>query len=364
MKEGVLQSTSLFAILLSMSYTLKNQRLLQALQRQPVDKTPIWLMRQAGRFLPEYRALREKAGNFMTLCSTPELACEATLQPLRRFDLDAAILFSDILTIPDAMGLGLYFEAGEGPKFKKPLRTARDIAALSAPDPHLSLGYVLDAIKLVKPELRVPLIGFSGSPWTLATYMIEGGSSKHYSIIKKMLWSEPDILHSLLSILVQAVTDYLNMQIEAGVDVVMLFDSWGGVLGANTYGPFSLDPMKKIIKGLHKEYGGKKIPVILFTKNGHPWLEAMSMSGADALGIDWGIDMSVAYTRTGHRLALQGNMDPAVLYASPDIIVRETRRIIQDVGNTPGYIFNLGHGMLPNIPFEHVHTLIETVHAL
>lgn len=339
-----------------------NQNFLNALHRQPVDRTPVWLMRQAGRYLPEYRALRAKAGDFMSLCTNPELACEVTLQPLRRFDLDAAILFSDILTIPDAMGLGLYFEKGEGPRFKKPVRTERDIHALGVPDPDLSLCYVTDAIKLIKPELNVPLIGFSGSPWTLATYMVEGGPSKQYSIIKKMMFSEPALLHHLLETLTQSVTDYLNAQIAAGVDTVMLFDSWGGVLSTQTYGPFSLNPMKKIIAGLNKNPEGKKVPVIMFTKNGHPWLESMVDSGADALGIDWSIDLATARARIADKVALQGNLEPSVLYSSPDNIRREVKRVMQSYGEGSGHIFNFGHGMLPDIPFEHVEVLVDAVH--
>lgn len=339
-----------------------NYRLLKALLGQSVDKTPVWLMRQAGRYLPEYRLLREKAGDFMTLCSTPELACEATLQPLRRFDLDAAILFSDILTIPDAMGLGLYFEKGEGPRFKTPVRTEREIRALRAPDPSESLRYVTDAIKLVKPELKVPLIGFSGSPWTLATYMVEGGPSKQYSIIKKMMFAEPLLLKTLLATLTTSVTDYLNAQIAAGVDALMLFDSWGGVLSTQTYGPFSLDPMKAIIAGLNRRPDGKKIPVILFTKNGHAWLESMADSGADALGIDWSIDLASARARVGDKVVLQGNMDPAVLYGSEENIRQEVRRVMQSYGPGPGHIFNFGHGMLPDIPFDNVGVLVDEVH--
>ena len=298
---------------------LKNDRLLRALARQPVDVTPVWIMRQAGRYLPEYRATREKAGDFLTLCTTPELACEVTLQPVDRYPLDAAILFSDILTIPDAMGLGLYFVEGEGPRFERPVRTQRDVAALTIPDPETELRYVIDTVRLVTRALhgRVPLIGFAGSPWTLATYMVEGGSTRDFNRVKGLMFEQPRLLHTLLETLADAVTQYLNAQINAGVQAVMLFDTWGGVLTPRDYESFSLDYMARIVAGLTREATGRRVPVILFTKNGGQWLEAMAASGCDALGIDWTTDLGQARQRVGQQVALQGNLDPAALYASP-----------------------------------------------
>ncbi len=345
---------------------LKNDRFLRALLRQPVDVTPVWMMRQAGRYLPEYRATREKAGDFMRLCQTPELACEVTLQPLARFPLDAAILFSDILTVPDAMGLGLYFEAGEGPRFRRPVRTEADISALGVPDPEGELRYVMDALRLIRRELdgRVPLIGFSGSPWTLATYMVEGSSSKEFSTIKALLYDRPDLLHRLLDTVASAVTVYLNAQIAAGAQAVMLFDTWGGALGPREYRAFSLAYMTRIIAGLTRERDGQRIPVILFTKGGGQWLDSMADSGADALGLDWTTDIGAARACVGERVALQGNLDPAVLYAQPEHIRTEVARVLASYGHGSGHVFNLGHGIHPQINPEHAAAMIAAVHEL
>ena len=345
---------------------LKNDRLLRALLRQPVDITPVWIMRQAGRYLPEYRAVREQAGDFKTLCSTPELACEVTLQPLRRFVLDAAILFSDILTIPDAMGLGLYFTEGEGPQFKKPVRTAADVAALPVPDPESELKYVMDAVRLIRRELhgRVPLIGFAGSPWTLATYMVEGGGSKDFGLVKSMMFDQPKLMHRLLEVLARAVTAYLNAQVAAGAQALMLFDTWGGVLTPRDYREFSLQYMEKIIHGLAREHEGQRVPVILFTKNGGQWLETMAHSGADALGVDWTTDLGDARARVGDRVALQGNMDPSLLYASPERIRREVETILASYGKGSGLVFNLGHGIHQHVNPDKVAVVVDAVHDL
>jgi len=344
---------------------LKNDRFLRALLRQPVDMTPVWIMRQAGRYLPEYRATREKAGSFMQLCTTPELACEVTLQPLKRFPLDAAILFSDILTIPDAMGLGLYFADGEGPQFRNPVRTAADVKRLAVPDPEDQLRYVMDAVRLIRRELggRVPLIGFAGSPWTLATYMIEGGSSKDFALIKKMLYDQPALLHELLATTARAVTEYLNAQIAAGAQAVMVFDTWGGALSPRDYREFSLRYMQEIVSGLTREAEGRKVPVILFTKGGGQWLEAMADSGCDALGVDWTTDLKGARARVGGRVALQGNMDPSVLYASPQRIRAEVEVVLASFGKGNGHVFNLGHGIHTGINPDHVAALVDAVHA-
>lgn len=345
---------------------LKNDRFLRALLRQPVDVTPVWMMRQAGRYLPEYRATRAKAGDFLRLCQTPELACEVTLQPLDRFPLDAAILFSDILTVPDAMGLGLYFEEGEGPRFRKPVRTEADVRALGVPDPEGELRYVMDAVRLIRRELngRVPLIGFSGSPWTLATYMVEGGSSKEFSIIKAMLYDRPELLHRLLDTTARAVSAYLNAQIAAGAQAVMVFDTWGGALGPREYREFSLAYMTRIIGQLTREHDGRQVPVILFTKGGGQWLEAMADSGADALGLDWTTDIGAARARVGDRVALQGNLDPSVLYAQPEHIRAEVARVLAAYGKGNGHVFNLGHGIHPRIDPEHAAAMIAAVHEL
>jgi len=348
-----------------MTSPLRNDRLLRALLRQPVDATPVWIMRQAGRYLPEYRATRERAGSFMNLCRTPELACEVTLQPLERFALDAAILFSDILTVPDAMGLGLHFVEGEGPRFERPVRTAAEIAALAAPDPELELGYVTDAVRLIRRELdgRVPLIGFSGSPWTLATYMVEGGSSKEFARIKGLLYDDPATLHRLLGILAEAVSAYLNAQIAAGAQAVMIFDTWGGSLTPAGYREFSLAYMQRIIDGLQRESEGRRVPVTLFTKGGGQWLEHMAASGCDALGLDWTTDIGDARARVGDRVALQGNLDPAVLYASNERVTAEARKVLESFGAGSGHVFNLGHGIHPAINPERVAALVEAVHA-
>ncbi|CAM4437875.1 MAG: Uroporphyrinogen decarboxylase [Legionellaceae bacterium] len=347
-------------------YSLKNDQFLRALLKQPTDYTPIWIMRQAGRYLPEYRAIREKAGHFMALCKNPELACEVTLQPIQRFPLDAAILFSDILTIPDAMRLGLSFEKGEGPQFANPIRTARDIEKLSIPDPETELRYVMDAVRLIRRELdgKVPLIGFSGSPWTIATYMVEGQSSKNFSLIKGMMYSEPHLLHQLLSLLSDSVIAYLSAQIKAGAQAVMIFDTWGGILTPRDYIEFSLNYMKKIIQSLPKENEGRTVPIILFTKNGGQWLEVIAETGCHALGIDWTTNLSDARARVGHKVALQGNMDPCLLYGSYERIEEEIQTILNSYGEGSGHIFNLGHGITPDINPDKVAFLIDTVHSL
>ncbi|GAB3013802.1 uroporphyrinogen decarboxylase [Bowmanella dokdonensis] len=344
---------------------LKNDRYLRALLKQPVDMTPVWMMRQAGRYLPEYRAIRAEAGDFMSLCKNPELACEVTLQPLRRFELDAAILFSDILTIPDAMGLGLYFESGEGPKFERPLRTESAIKALSVPDPEDELGYVMDAVRTIRKNLtgQVPLIGFSGSPWTLATYMVEGGSTKSFNIIKKMAFSEPGTLHLLLDKLADSVTLYLNAQIAAGAQSVMIFDTWGGVLSPRDYQDFSLQYMHKIVDGLTRDNEGRRVPVTLFTKNGGMWLEAIAATGCDAVGLDWTINIEEARARVGDKVALQGNMDPSMLYAPPARIEEEVQQILAGFGQGSGHVFNLGHGIHPDVPPENAKVFVEAVHS-
>lgn len=345
---------------------LKNDTLLRALMRQPVDYTPVWMMRQAGRYLPEYRATRTRAGDFLSLCQNPELACEVTLQPLNRFPLDAAILFSDILTIPDAMGLGLYFETGEGPRFKRIIRTEQDVDALIQPQMDDELGYVMNAVRVIRRELngRVPLIGFSGSPWTLATYMVEGSSSKDFRHIKGMMYSQPEVLHKLLGRLAESVTDYLNAQICAGAQAVQIFDTWGGVLGHREYREFSLAYMQRIVAGLIREHEGRTVPVILFTKNGGQWLEAMAATGADALGLDWTTHIGEARCRVGDRVALQGNMDPSVLYGSPARIRAEVQRILDDFGAGSGHIFNLGHGIHQFVDPERAAVFVEAVHEL
>ncbi len=345
--------------------TLKNDRFIRALLRQPVDRTPIWIMRQAGRYLPEYREVRAQAGDFMTLCSTPELACEVTLQPLRRFDLDAAILFSDILTIPDAMGLGLYFAEGEGPRFKTPVTTTQDINKLTVVDPADNLRYVTDAVSLIRRELdgKVPLIGFSGSPWTLATYMVEGGSSKTFARTKALLFEQPATAQHLMHVLADSVAAYLNAQIDAGAQAVMIFDSWGGALSHQHYMDFSLHSMQRIVDQLQREKDGQRIPVILFTKGGGLWLEAMADTGCDALGLDWTMDIGRARSRVGDRVALQGNLDPAVMAADATTVEQEAKRILDSFGAGSGHVFNLGHGITPNIKPENVKTLVDTVHA-
>ena len=345
---------------------LKNDRLLRALMRQPVDITPVWMMRQAGRYLPEYRAVRERAGSFMQLCTTPELACEVTLQPIERFPLDAAILFSDILTIPDAMGLGLSFNEGEGPRFERPLRSAADIHALPMPDPEDELRYVMDAIRLIRSELngRVPLIGFSGSPWTLATYMVEGGGSRDFVRIKTLLYDQPALLHNLLDKLARVVANYLNAQIAAGAQAVMLFDTWGGALSDAAFREFSLHYLAQVVAGLTRESAQRKVPVILFTKGGGQWLEAIVATGCDAVGVDWTTDLGAARRRVGDRVALQGNLDPLVLFAAPARIRAEVASLLASYGAGSGHVFNLGHGILPGVDPAHAAAMIDAVHDL
>ncbi len=345
---------------------LKNDRLLRALLREPVDVTPVWMMRQAGRYLPEYKATRAQAGSFMDLCRNAELACEVTLQPLERFPLDAAILFSDILTIPDAMGLGLYFTEGEGPRFERPIKNEKDISQLPIPDPEGELQYVMNAVRTIRRELagRVPLIGFSGSPWTLATYMVEGSGTKSFSKVKGLMFERPDLMHKLLEKVAQSVTSYLNAQIAAGAQAVMIFDTWGGVLSPRDYKEFSLTYMQTIIEGLTRENDGRKVPVTLFTKGGGQWLDAMSQTGCDALGVDWTTDLSDARSRVKGRVALQGNVDPSILYASPDRIREEVGRVLESYGQGPGHVFNLGHGIHPDVNPEHAGALIAAVHEL
>lgn len=347
------------------SPALKNDRYLRALLKQPVDTTPVWIMRQAGRYLPEYRELRKQAGSFMDLCTNPELACEVTLQPLRRFDLDAAILFSDILTIPDAMGLGLYFAEGEGPKFERPLRSFADVDKLGVPDPELSLSYVTDAVRTIRKALdgSVPLIGFSGSPWTLATYMVEGGTSKDFSKVKGMLYSEPKTLHLLLDKLADSVISYLNAQIAAGAQSVMVFDTWGGALSPHVYQEFSLRYMAKIVDGLQREAEGRQVPVTLFTKNGARWAESIAATGCDGIGVDWTTDLKEVVAAVGDKVTLQGNMDPSVLYADAETIRQEVKRVLKDFGDKPtGHVFNLGHGIHQHVNPDHLKVLVDSVH--
>jgi uroporphyrinogen decarboxylase len=342
---------------------LKNDRFLRAAFREPVDMTPIWIMRQAGRYLPEYRATRARAGSFMKLCQTPELACEVTLQPLNRFALDASIIFSDILTIPDAMGLGLHFVEGEGPQFHHPVQTEADIAKLSVPDPQ-KLAYVYDAIKLVTHELdrRIPLIGFCGSPWTLAAYMVEGRSKTGFKKLLAMRQENPALLHQLLNTLALSVGDHLNHQIEAGANAVMLFDTCGGMLSTEDYLEFSLRYLQQIVAMLKRVYQDRKIPVILFTKGGGQWLEAMIKTGCDTIGVDWEISLQEARAKVGNQVSLQGNLRPEVLLSTPDMIQAETKNILSAYGYGSGHIFNLGHGITPDVPPEHVAILVEAVH--
>lgn len=351
---------------------LKNDRFLKALLREPVDATPVWMMRQAGRYLPEYKATRAQAGDFLSLCKNKELACEVTIQPLERYDLDAAILFSDILTIPDAMGLGLYFETGEGPRFKKVIRNEKDVAELSVVNTAADLSYVTDAVTEIHSALsgRVPLIGFSGSPWTLATYMVEGGSSKDFRHIKAMMYREPETLHALLDVLADSVIGYLNAQIDAGAQAVQIFDTWGGNLSDQAYVDFSLAYMKKIVAGLKTEARGLRVPSIVFTKGGGLWLEQIADSGADALGLDWTMNIGRARSLVGDKVALQGNMDPSVLYAKPEQIRAEVARILGDFGHGAGHVFNLGHGIhqfvdpaAPKVFVDAVHEISAQYHA-
>jgi uroporphyrinogen decarboxylase len=342
---------------------LTNDLLLRALLREPTPRRPIWLMRQAGRYLPEYRATRARAGNFLAMCTNPDIACEVTLQPIDRYPLDAAILFSDILTIPHAMNLGLEFEAGEGPKFERPVRTAADIAALGVPDPAQELKYVIDAVALIRRELRgrVPLIGFAGSPWTVATYMVEGGGSKTFGQIKRMMYESPRDLHRLLGILAKATILYLNAQIAAGAQAVMLFDTWGGVLTPAQYEQFSLHYMAEIVDSLTRKAEGRRVPNIVFTKGGGAWLKKIAAIGCDAVGIDWTTDLHDARQAVGERVALQGNLDPAALFSAPEILRAETRRVLASYGDGAGHVFNLGHGITPDVDPDRVAVLVDTV---
>ncbi|QLQ23644.1 MAG: uroporphyrinogen decarboxylase [Dechloromonas sp.] len=344
----------------------KNDTFLRALLREPTEYTPLWLMRQAGRYLPEYCETRKRAGNFLALCKTPSLACEVTLQPLARYDLDAAILFSDILTVPDAMGLGLYFEEGEGPRFERPLRDEWEINDLAAPDPYDHLRYVMDGVSEIRRALdnSVPLIGFSGSPYTLACYMVEGQGSSDFRHIKGMLYSRPDLLHRILSVTADSVTSYLNAQIDSGAQAVMIFDTWGGSLSAAAYPEFSLQYMQRIVAGLTREKDGQRVPSIVFTKNGGLWLEKIAAIGCDAVGVDWTIDIGEARNRVGDRVALQGNLDPNVLFAAPEIISAEARKVLDSFGHAnTGHVFNLGHGISQYTPPESVTALVEAVHS-
>ncbi len=339
---------------------LKNDCLLRVLKNEAVDYTPVWLMRQAGRYLPEYKKTRAQAGSFLNLCKTPELACEVTLQPLERFPLDAAILFSDILTIPDAMGLGLTFTEGEGPQFQKPLQNEKEILNLPVPDPNLSLNYVMEAVSTIKKSLneRVPLIGFAGSPWTLACYMVEGKGSRDFKEIKKMLYARPDLLLHILDKTTQAVCLYLEAQIKAGVDCVMIFDTWGGVLSAQNYVDYSLSWMQKILEHLRPS----GVPSIIFTKGGGLWLEKMAESGASCLGLDWSVELPSAFARVQNKVALQGNLDPVVLSAPLGVVEREVKNLLSQVPQGARHIFNLGHGITQWTPPENVHALVECVH--
>ena len=344
---------------------LKNDRFLRALRREPTDTTPVWVMRQAGRYLPEYRATRGRAGSFMALAQNPEYACEVTLQPLERFELDAAILFSDILTIPDAMGLGLSFANGEGPQFAHPVRSAADIAKLAVPDMDGELRYVMDAVRLIRRELhgRVPLIGFSGSPWTLACYMVEGHGSKDFATLKAMCWNEPRLAHQLLDTLAQSVAHYLIAQAAAGAQTLMIFDTWGGLLGPAPFREFSLRYMARVVDALKANEHSRELPLILFSKGAGAHLAEMADTGCTGLGVDWTINLADARQAVAGKVALQGNLDPAILRASPEVIRREARAVLDSYGNHPGHIFNLGHGITPEVNPEHVRVLVDEVHA-
>lgn len=343
-------------------YDLNQSLFLRALRRQPVERTPIWMMRQAGRYLPEYRQTRAQAGDFLSLCKNPELACEVTLQPLRRYAMDAAILFSDILTIPDAMGLGLYFAEGEGPCFQHPVRDLEAIKKLQLPETTESLAYVMNAVRLIRKEMpqELPLIGFAGSPWTLACYMVEGQSTRDFKRILKLIYTESDAAHLLLQKLAVSVADYLGEQIKAGVNAVMLFDTWGGILTPENYQLFSLAYMQQIIQQLKANY--PEIPVILFTKGGGQWLERMAATGCDALGLDWTCDLGEARRRVGDKVALQGNLDPSVLLSSEKCIREQVQKVLASYGHGSGHVFNLGHGITPDVPPAHVAAMVEAVH--
>jgi uroporphyrinogen decarboxylase len=349
-----------------MNFKVKNDTFLRALLRQPTDYTPVWMMRQAGRYLPEYCATRKQAGSFLDLCKNPNLATEVTLQPLERFPLDAAILFSDILTVPDAMGLGLYFTEGEGPKFQRPLRDEAAIKALRVPDIDKNLRYVTDAVTQIRKALNgsVPLIGFSGSPWTLACYMVEGAGSSDYARVKTLMYSEPKLMHHILEVTTQAVIQYLNAQIEAGAQAVMIFDSWGGALSHAAYHEFSLPYMQKIVAGLKKEHDGAKVPSIVFTKGGGLWIDSIASIGSDAVGLDWTMDIGIARQRVGNKVALQGNIDPNVLFAPPEVIRNEVEKILASYGFGSGHVFNLGHGISQFTNPEHAGALVAAVHEL
>ncbi len=345
---------------------LKNDLLIRALLREPVPRTPVWIMRQAGRYLPEYREIRAKAGDFMSLCRNPELACEVSLQPLRRFDLDAAIVFSDILTIPDAMGLGLYFEPGEGPRFERPVKTVADIKKLAVPDVGEKLGYVFDTIALIRRELddKVPLIGFAGSPWTVATYMVEGRSSTEFQKIKALAVDEPAMLETLLNVVAETTIEYLNAQIESGAQTVMIFDTWGATLVGDDYRRFSLCAMQRILDGLNRQKYGHTIPIILFTKGAGPLLADLADTDCDALGVDWTTDLGTARELTGDKVALQGNLNPAVLRESPEVIEERVAEVLQSYGQGPGHVFNLGHGITPDIDPDKLGVVIDAVRKL
>ncbi len=349
-----------------MTTTLQNDTFLRALLRQPTDYTPVWLMRQAGRYLPEYNATRKQAGSFLNLCKTPSAATEVTLQPLERFPLDAAILFSDILTIPDAMGLGLYFADGEGPKFERTVRDEAAVAKLHVPDIGTDLKYVTDAVSEIRRALkgRVPLIGFSGSPWTLACYMVEGQGSADYRLVKTMLYQRPDLMHRMLDVTARAVIAYLNAQIAAGAQAVMVFDSWGGVLSAAAFREFSLRYLQQVMAGLTREADGKRVPAIVFTKGGGLWLEDIAAVGADCVGLDWTIEMAEARRRVGDKVALQGNLDPNVLFAQPEAIRTEVGKVLASFGEGHGHVFNLGHGISQFTPPDHAAALVAAVHEL
>jgi uroporphyrinogen decarboxylase len=344
----------------------KNDTFLRALLREPTPYTPIWIMRQAGRYLPEYNQTRTRAGSFLDLCRNPDLATEVTLQPLARFPLDAAIVFSDILTIPDAMGLGLYFEEGEGPKLERPLRDEWEIRDLSVPDVESQLGYVLDAVSQVRRALdnEVPLIGFSGSPFTLACYMVEGGGSSDFHNLKRMLYSRPELLHRILEVTAASVIAYLNAQIERGAQAVMVFDTWGGVLSHSAFHTFSLPYLKRVVGGLKREHEGARVPSIVFTKGGGLWLESLADCGSDALGLDWTIEIGAGRRRVGNRVALQGNLDPAVLLSTPEAVRREAEQVLAAFGSGAGHVFNLGHGVSQFTPPENVATLVDVVHEV
>ncbi|MBU1690931.1 MAG: uroporphyrinogen decarboxylase [Gammaproteobacteria bacterium] len=349
-----------------MSNKPKNDTFLRALLRQPTEYTPVWMMRQAGRYLPEYNQTRGRAGDFLSLCKNPNLATEVTMQPLARFPLDAAILFSDILTIPDAMGLGLYFSTGEGPKFERPLRDEWEIRDLAVPDPNVHLRYVMDAVSQIRKTLNneVPLIGFAGSPFTLACYMVEGGSSSDFALVKTMLYQRPELLHHILDINARAVTSYLNAQIEAGAQAVMIFDSWGGALSHAAYHEFSLPYMEQIVSGLIREHNGATIPNIIFTKGGGLWLESIAATGCNAVGLDWAIDIGQARARIGDKVALQGNLDPNVLFSNPDAIRAEVGKVLASYGKGSGHVFNLGHGISQFTKPENAGAMVEAVHEL